>query len=370
MHRIELTTKLSTKSKRRLFRELNVHRLPSIMNFPIANKRAAIRNILVGVLLLVLLVELQLRLTSNRLKILDEKLFDDATTDKNTVEVRSRRQDYASKLQCDHPAESNEIIQTEWYTPPASTDRPMAAPIYPCQYTILDLGAGSGESLGWFVDAGIPECVSDEGSKVGHYDVSMGTVMLELSTTPMAPTNPVTAWATQVMLVAGKQTKGRKLEPEEYCYYGIEVDRSNTALLQHVETMVLQSNPRPVRQVYYFTETVAAVQDGPTTYTPEASSDKATSSQKVQGMTVTSLLKKTVGSDVGNHVMIRMNGSNAYDILNNAFDLGTLCDYAEQAIRLDILIQTENNQDEAYEYFRDVAKKELHFCGVHVHTQL
>lgn len=342
------------------------------------NVTANVRNVLIAMAVMAVLVEIQLKMTNDRIIILDAKLFEDDQVDENTKLVREKRAAFSTTLRCEEAPTNNATLRNDWYTPPnlatTGTKKAVAAPVQPCTYSILDLGVGRGESLGWFIDAGIPTCpTGDEsnGSKIAHYDIKTGMVSMQLST--VRPANQVTAWAHRVMLEAGRQTLSRALEPEEYCYYGVEENSIYTSVLHQLGTVVLQSQPRPLRQVHFYTETplvASSVQEG----NNNKSKLRKSKGDFQQGITLSRLLKETADPTAGNHVMIRVNGDNAYAIINEAFDSGTLCAYAERAVRLDILVQSSSKTkaedvDDALERFQDIVKGELHFCGVHVGTK-
>jgi len=341
---------------------------------------ANIRYILIGMAVMVVLVEIQLKMTNERIIILDASLFEDALVDENTKQVREKRTAFSTALRCEEAPTRNATLRSEWYTPPnlatSGASAVVAAPVQPCTCSFLDLGVGRGESLGWFIDAGIPTCPTGEeshGSKIAHYDIETGVVTMQLSTAhtaTMIQPNTVTAWAYKVMQEAGKQTMARALEPEEYCYYGVEENSIYTSVLQQLGTVVLQSLPRPLRQVHFYTETpivTAAVQEGGK---HNKSKLRKSGGGIPQGITLSRLLKETADPKFGNHVMIRVHADNAYAVLNEAYDSGALCAYAEKAVRLDILVQSSREatarDSDDYERFRDIVKGELHMCSVHV----
>jgi hypothetical protein len=336
------------------------------------SRGAIISKIFIAMAIMVVLVALQL--FNDRVIILDAANFDDTPSDQNTEKVCERRKAFSAELRCDEKPTHNMTIRSEWFIPPdpaGIAKGAVAAPVQPCTYSFLDIGVGGGESMGWFIDAGIPVCPAGKegmGSKISHYNVEQGSIMTQVSTMPtplnMKP-NVVTAWAYNAMLSAGMQTMVRALQPEEYCYYGVEENPVYTNVLQKLSTVVLRSRPRPLRQVHFYTGTpvVGAITDKTT-----KSSKLRIGSSSINYITLSLLLADTVRPQAGNHVMVRVHGDNAYSIVNNAFDDGTLCGLAEQAVRLDVLIQAthSSSKDADYERFRDIVKGELHFCGVHV----
>jgi len=314
--------------------------------------------------LLVVMVLVQIMTDHETITVLDASFFDEEPTMNNTVDVVSKRESFASILQCDSTSKKEITAEEDWYAPPDLTtlETLVEGPIKECSYSFLDLGVGSGESLGYFIDAGMPECDHEvEGSKTALYNVHDGTVSIHSSPNGKAPEpHPVTAWAKLVMQDQGVQTteNGRQMEPEEYCYYGMEADKQYKTELRRIETIVINSKPRPVRNARIFTETKPSVVDGPAKYTPPG----ITKSVTVDGMTLTRLLDETCEKKVGNHIMIRVNSLNAYSIVKEAWDSGQLCEYSMAAIRLDILVQGYSIDDyiENHEY----VETELKTCGV------
>lgn len=125
----------------------------------------------------------------------------------------------------------------------------------------------------------------------------------------------------------------------------------------------MNSEPRPVRYAHFFTETVGAGVDGPAVlYLDTINADNnfwgssmianhwdvaksATGDGKlveahVDGLTLTTLLKQAARMEPGAHIIIKCDIEGAeYALLNEAFDSGILCEYAENAVRIDMLIE-------------------------------
>lgn len=331
-------------------------------------RKAQIAFVSMGVLF-VLMVLVQVMTDHDTVTVLDASFFDDERTMNNTVDVVSKRASFASILQCNAKSKKEITAEENWFAPPDFTtlETLVEGPIKECSYSFLDLGVRSGESLGYFIDAGIPECdEEDEGSKTAFYNVHDGSVSIHLSPNGKAPEpHPVTAWAKLVMEDQGIQTmeNGRQMQPEEYCYYGMEAGKQYKSELRRIETIVINSKPRPVRLAKFFTETMPTVVDGPTKYTPPGTTKSVT----VDGMTLTRLLDETCERKVGNHIMIRVNSLNAYAIIREACDSGQLCEYSMSAIRLDILVQGYSVDD--YTENHEYVETELKTCGVRLYEE-
>lgn len=203
---------------------------------------------------------------------------------------------------------------------------------------------------------------------------------------------------------------------------------------------VQSSVPRPVRHVYMYTETVA------TTSSTEAAGDEGEEERRipfyldtknadhnfwgssiyathadvvaaagsgapgtepqsvwVRGKTLTALVRETTRRHFGNHLLIKLDIEGAeYAVLNEAFDAGILCQYAESAVRVDIIVEMhkqvgrervgrewsvfvwleltfsgssfdkkvaiDGNDGEAYERFMGEVRRGFYKCGVSILT--
>lgn len=259
-----------------------------------------------------------------------------------------------------------EIEETlrEWYKPPPAVSRQIEATPLPCNFTFLDFGANIGDSLGKLINAGIPACNNVQ-VPVARYNIEDGTIQVILNKKDASTKNPLTEWARNMMREMSKQV-GRTLQPEEYCYYGVEGNPVFTERLKQFEARVLQSSPPPVRLAHFFTETIGTDTDGPATlyldtvnhrenywgssiYASHQDVKKSATNDNngepvavaVMGLTLTTLLRQTMAQTPGSHLMIKMDIEGAeYAVLNEAYDSGILCDYATSAVRVDLLVET------------------------------
>ena len=77
-------------------------------------------NILIAVAIMVALVELQLKLATNRIILLDAALFADKPSDENTEHVSEQRTAFSSELRCHESPTHNMTIRSEWFVPPVA----------------------------------------------------------------------------------------------------------------------------------------------------------------------------------------------------------------------------------------------------------
>jgi Methyltransferase FkbM domain len=319
-----------------------------------------------------LVVLVGLRLTRR-----DELLFlvDNGSNDANSIAVHAHRTQYLTHHCIDSGSSSSDnnsgngtrtgTNSGDWFTPPhqQSTRKRTVATVgqvQPCEYAFFDFGANIGDSLGKFIDAGIPSCAGDNGAPTRslHYDIATGTLAaVGAGTDPINNRNKLTAWADKMIHGASRQL-GRRLEPEDYCYYGFEGNPVFTEQLRNLERRVLLSTPRPLRSVHFFTGTIATGMEGPATlyldtvnakqnywgssiYATHHDVQDGKYKVSVQGMTLTTIASQMAHRGAGNHVIIKMDIEGAeYLVLNEAYDSGVLCQLAEAAVRVDILVET------------------------------
>jgi hypothetical protein len=258
---------------------------------------------------------------------------------------------------------SKQVVLTDWFQPPPKTGTTdsvtiMEAQPRPCNLTFLDFGANNGDSMGKFIDAGIPPCRRPHHKQHARYNIDSGRVEL----LDVIANNYVTPWSRERMLLQSHSV-GYRLNPEDYCYYGIEGNPVFTRKLQHMEHVVLQSTPSPLLSAHFYTETVAVAKDGPTQLflethggnywgssiyaTHKTVQKSAHTDQHVQptaanvtGLTLTTLVKATTLMVAGNHLLLKIDIEGAeYPVLDEAYTSGILCDYAKASVQVDLLIE-------------------------------
>jgi hypothetical protein len=210
-----------------------------------------------------------------------------------------------------------------------------------------------GDSLGKFIDAGFPSyCQGLQRIKSRpRYDIDNGHVVLRRQ-----QENDLTSFAKQCL-------EELSHKPEDYCYVGVEGNPVFTKRLQELEARVMETTPKPVRRVHFYTETVAAGVDGPTflyldtVNTKEnfwgssviathkdarestARNNNVTVKALVMGLTLTTLLRRSALQANGSHVLIKIDiEGGEYPVMNEAIDI--LCNYTNAGVRIDMILET------------------------------
>jgi hypothetical protein len=295
--------------------------------------------------------------------------FTDKQAQENAEVVQEKRRLYYLDKLCQS---RNETATVDWFVPAQaqlSSDTAIvpaaAAASKPCLFTLLDLGANVGDSLGKFIDAGI------DADCTGRYSVTEGRIR------PLTDhsINELTTWTRNTMekfaaTHAHRHTKDMDkhslAQPENYCYFGLEGNPAFTDRLQQLQQRVLATTPRPLRSVRFLTETVATgTGDGPTSLyldtvngknnffgssllidhhdvrqSAAKQADGAPVAASVQGVTLSTLLKETVVRQAGAHVIVKIDIEGAeYALLNEAYNSGVLCEYAASGVRVDVRME-------------------------------
>jgi Methyltransferase FkbM domain len=287
--------------------------------------------------------------------------FNEKQAKENAMAVQEKRRRYHDKS-----CRASNGTELDWFsppTPPADHTTAVTAS-QPCMFTLIDLGANVGDSLGKFIDAGInAECT-------GRYSVAAGRVR-SMSDDSV---HDLTAWTRKVMEQFAASHVHRHLDdteakayaqPENYCYVGVEGNPSFTKRLLELQQRVLLTTPRPLRSVRFMTETVGTgAGDGPTklyldtvnaqnnffgsSLLPEHTDVRRSAtanggtpvSVPVNGITLSTLLKETVVRHAGSHVILKIDIEGAeYSLLNEAYNSGVLCDYAASGVRIDARVE-------------------------------
>lgn len=166
--------------------------------------------------------------------------------------------------------------------------------------------------------------------------------------------------------------KQHRPRPEEYCFYGVEGNPVFTRTLRQLELMAMDAGRgkgstglfpafqglRPLRNVHFFTETVATSHDGPVELHLDSVSDNHVGSSlldshkyanmggetaRVRGVTLTWLLRQVLsGFDTnelrakderrnGGHLILKIDiEGGEYSVLKEALESQLLCDYAKR----------------------------------------
>lgn len=296
-------------------------------------------------------------------------IFDDPQAIENAKEVSRRRANYTTACEQSQAAPVEDLL-SEWFllekdyrdaSVITSTD---PSPMTPqCPLVFLDFGANIGDSLGKWIDAGLPEC--ERRARIDLETLQLGFVEQKAKRTRLIP------WLADLLKTVSKQLGGHdnQLFPESYCYFGVEGNPLFTERLKRLENRIMTATPRPLRHVQFLTETVGAPQDGSTqlyldtvnqrhnywgSSTLSTHRDVVKSGMQaapVQGVTLTTLLRETTRPTVGGHVLIKMDIEGAeYALLNEAYDSGILCDYVQKRlVRMDLLVEVHKAVSTIYD---------------------
>ena len=288
---------------------------------------------------------------------------DGSATGHSTMGILSDDESYfnakhAEDQRFQHSQQCTKATAESFFTAPSDVPNGVAVPstVPKCDFTFLDLGANVGDSLGKFIDVGLPDCSSFH--FFTNYEVR--SARLRTDNNDQEHTNRLTRWTRDMLHTASRQL-GQTLYPEHYCYVGVEGNPSFTARLRQQQAAILQSVPRPVRHAHFYTETVATAQHGAsiplyldTTNVAQnywgssiyashpdvvANNNNTTAAAIVAGRSLTHLVTETTRQSYGNHLLIKMDIEGAeYVVMNEAH--AVLCQYAEAAVRVDIMIET------------------------------
>jgi Methyltransferase FkbM domain len=240
-----------------------------------------------------------------------------------------------------------------------------------CRFTFFDFGANVGDSLGKFITVGIPSCDDDlANSTTGTDSDAPAEQQQRVGASSFAGhtarNNRLVRWSKKIMYDLGQQLEGRSLQPEHYCYVGIEGNPVFTSRLRQLQDQIVRLEPRPVKWAHFYTETVGAISNDPTVlYLDTKNADKnywgsstlsthrdvqASANAEgqvyqanVQGVTLTTLLKRHVLNEHGSHVLIKLDiEGSEYAVLNEAAESGILCELSSQAVQIDVMVEVHS----------------------------
>jgi hypothetical protein len=310
----------------------------------------------------------------------------------NSKLVRDWRQKFEAAAALENKEEHRRQTET------LATDAFPVATLRKCQYVFLDFGANIGDSLVKLIDSSMPEYdsgVVEDGTKIHH--------ILNTTTGSMGPTfydhmkrNPnkwiLPKWVNQNIEAYNKErkVKGNRdpVQPEDYCYYGVEGNPVFTSRLRREEIQVMNMIPRPVRHLHFLTEHVGAGKDGPTTLFLDTVNGKdnfwgssilqshvdvvksgGNTGTPVMGITLTKLLKDTVLP--GGHVMIKIDiEGGEYQLLEEAIDTDIFCKLIKKDdVKIDLLNEPHGanivGSEEPGQRWKDIGgQNKIRNCGV------
>ncbi len=237
--------------------------------------------------------------------------------------------------------------------------------------------------MGKFIDAGFPtDCTGLERvNGRAHYDLDKGKMTLY--------DGNITDLTDTVRNCLKEQSR----YPEEYCYVGVEGNPVFTSKLKALEARVRGTMPKPIRSAHFYTETVAAGIDGPTVLYLDtvntkqnfwgssvvrthadvqksaAENGNAPVEAKVSGLTLTTLMKRSVKREKGAHVVIKIDiEGGEYAVMNEAIE--TLCDFTTAGVRVDLILELHwegvlGRQNADFKKFHGKTAKRIEPCNIH-----
>ena len=140
-----------------------------------------------------------------------------------------------------------------------------------CPFVFLDLGSGVGDTIGEFIDTGLVGCSAEEDSGIlgfdaPHFDVDSGKLQyramndnngLYSNSRKGEENDEFVGWAKERM----NRFYG-SIGPEDYCVYGVEASPVLGPDLRKLERHILHLDPKPLRHVHFFTDTIMLDSDG------------------------------------------------------------------------------------------------------------
>mmetsp|Transcript_1356 Transcript_1356/g.1829 ORF Transcript_1356/g.1829 Transcript_1356/m.1829 type:complete len:448 (-) Transcript_1356:283-1626(-) len=244
---------------------------------------------------------------------------------------------------------------------------------HPCPYTFLDLGANVGDSLTKMINVDLPKCPQKEikTSRIEYRDQTKDIRVVPFNKR-LKIFNMLMKWIGEIELVRFQSLShvGRRILPEEFCYFGIEGNPVFTDRLEQIEQKIMRSSPRPLRFAHFFTETVGTAVDGPATLyldttnvksnfwgssldqnhpdvRASAQKDGKLTSAPVQGFSLPSLIQRTSIKQKGSLVLIKMDIEGAEKaLLAAASDSPIMKEYAEAGVEIAMIVEMHGSEAE------------------------
>lgn len=264
-----------------------------------------------------------------------------------------------------------------------------------CPFVFLDLGSGVGDTIGEFIDTGLVGCpVEEDSGLIGfdapHFDIDTGKLQYRTMNDNTGLYSNIRKGEENDEFVGwAKERMNRfygSIGPEDYCVYGVEASPVLGPDLRKLERHILHLDPKPLRHVHFFTETLMLDSDGKTkkffldtTNVAErfpgssvfSSHAKIVESVKhdiehmdamLPTMTLSNLMKSTLSYfvDTNNeaneegedpnlnrmeknsrgHLLLHVDiEGSEFHVLNEAKDSGVLCEFALAGNQVDIYIE-------------------------------
>jgi hypothetical protein len=323
--------------------------------------------------------------------------------DVNAAEVKTKRKHIDQSCQDAKTVEDVDAIRhinkIGFLLPVTRTEHPRdERAIKRCKRIVLDFGSNIGDTAGKAIDAGLLGC-NREDLKTKLVGPVFNTESRQIEDTKKKGRNPLVLEFERLM-----KGFGPLAGPEDYCYYGVEGNPVFTDRLQSLEDFIMDTRPRPLQHIHFFTESVGAGQDGMTKlYLDTVNKDVnywgssifaahpdvkrsalaqnasvETLATAVMGYTIGTLMRQTLiafdpaatpEDQKSGHMIMKVDiEGGEYPLLEQAADEGTLCEYVKMGNQADLYIElhaqsiTGNNKD------LRVHRKKLEDCGVSFHN--
>lgn len=327
---------------------------------------------------------------------------DDLLVEDNSNQVKAWRQSIRQKCQAalnmEQVMDISKINKHGFVMSSVRKEQPRGdSAVRRCTRVVMDFGANIGDTSGKLIDAGMIGCSRPD---IGP-SATTPEVAFNVETKQFADTKRRNPLVMQFIKLMGEQ--GQDVGPEDYCYYGIEGNPVFTERLQGIEDFVLAMRPRPLRHIHFFTESVGAGEDGPTTLYldtvntaqnfwgssimkghQDVKKSAANGDGKVEqlgttvtGYTIGTLMRKTLKAfesgaspedKKGNHLILKVDiEGGEYPLLHQAADEGTLCEFVKMGNKADLYIEFHSKKvtgDHEFVGRTQEMKDKLIACGV------
>eukprot|EP00591_Stephanopyxis_turris_P004927 CAMPEP_0195511798 /NCGR_PEP_ID=MMETSP0794_2-20130614/3986_1 /TAXON_ID=515487 /ORGANISM="Stephanopyxis turris, Strain CCMP 815" /LENGTH=482 /DNA_ID=CAMNT_0040639455 /DNA_START=56 /DNA_END=1504 /DNA_ORIENTATION=- len=310
-------------------------------------------------------------------------------------EWRSSVKKVCKKAKSDEDAKELQKITTDSFEQTTKIDSERAfanrSSVVRCKNVVIDLGTFLGDSIRSFVDSAFVGC-DKKGMKVNPLHLDEILTQADDSTPERRRLQDSFA----------EKMKETSLFPEDYCAYGMEGNPRFTKDLALMEYFVMGLEPRPVRHLHIYTETVVTPEDGPTKVwldtvnkersfwgrriveTEEDAIKSNLTVANVDGISLSSLMRNTLlaykpdaieEDKSGGHLIVKMDiEGRLWKSLSELGENDVMCEFVNMGNTVVLMLegdhfQTANDVDRK-EFTNHINEVETHLkeCGVSVGT--
>jgi hypothetical protein len=321
--------------------------------------------------------------------------------DQNAAEVKTKRKSLEQTCQDAKTAKDVEKIRyinkIDFVLPMTRTEHPRdARAVQRCKHIVMDFGSNIGDTAGKVIDAGMRGCKRKD-LKTEVVGPVFNTESRGIED-PKKGRNPLVRQFEHLMTGFGPLTG-----PEDYCYYGVEGNPHFTDRLQSLEDFIMDTRPRPLRHIHFFTTSVGAGKDGMTKLYLDTVNEEnnfwgssifdghqdvkksaaakngtaETVATDVMGFTIGTLMRKTLiafdpaatpEDQKGGHMILKVDiEGGEFPLLKQAADEGTLCEYVKMGNQADLYIEFHSQRvtgDNPLFGTMKEHRKKMEDCGV------